>query len=526
MKRIRGPVILITIFFFNSTMGQVAYAPETTSDVESENVYYFNFKEALLNKKVTKNNIPYRFDSLTLFIEDSTRFHNNRQSYHSENPHICQNRFQKFGVVDIHARQIIPFEYEFIQSKYSETFLIVKKGCYGAINSIGSTIVPFQYARAEQFDDNLFQFNYIKNEKLIDVYNRTGKFVFTIKALKLTKVGAGYYAVTNENNQFEKLIDSTGKQIFNVSEYSNIRWVKNGFICYYKNGKTGVINLKKESILPCVYGNISSTNMEQFIVYDSAMSGIVDSKNKFVVPLSKANFINFGNFYIAYGYRSDKKLLVNKEGKLISKNTFYIKDLPYDVGHIFGKKQEEKILIVTEMTTKLQGAYNLTGQQIVPPIFYRINYDISNNLMVGLKLDKTDSLKVLYDVRDFNGEIIIQDSPNPISFISENKNVLVVTNKQNKSGFFNIITKTSKSLFEYEWLSYRSKLAHGFFTANKNGFYALFSPDGDKLTAEIYSDFKMPDAKSQLKYGTKLFCYATRDNKIYGITKAGAEFLL
>lgn len=342
MELIKGITVFIILLFSNSTIAQVVYAPVTTSDIENDNVYYFNFKEALINRKSAQNTIPYRVDSLTLFIEDSIRFHHIRLPYHSEQPHVCQNRYQKFGVVDIYARPIIPFEYEFIQSKYSESFLIVKKGCYGAINNIGSTIVPFQYARAVQFDDNLFQFNYLKNEKLIDVYNRTGKVVFTIKALKLIKVGAGYYSVINENNEFEKLIDSTGKQILNASEYSNIRWVRNGFICYHKNGKAGIINLKKEFILPCVYANISSTNMEQFIVYDSAMSGIVNSRNEYVIPLTKSNFVNYGNFYIAYGYLSDKKLLVNKEGKLISKNTFYIKDIPKDVEYVFGGNKMKK----------------------------------------------------------------------------------------------------------------------------------------------------------------------------------------
>ena len=527
MKVLTSVAIIITFLFFNSVSAQqVVEAPASDFNETPRNFYSFNFQRALANKK-GQTDFPFRLDTLSLFIEDSARFHYSNQLSLSEKPHVCQNRFLKFGVADIYHRTILPFEYEFIQPEYDESFLVVKKGCLGAINTAGSVIVPFKYASAVQLDDNFFQFYYFKKEKLIDVYNRTGKLVFTMKASILNKVGARYYSVLNEKGKFEKLIDSTGKQILTASEYANIRWVRNGFICYYKNGKAGVINLKKEPVLPCMYSNISSTNMDQFIVYDSSMSGIVNSKNEYIIPLRKANLVNFGNFYIAYGYGySDKKLLVNKEGRLISKNTFYIGDVPSDIEQIFGKKQENKFLVVTETTTRRQGIYNAAGQQVIPPMYYTLNYDANLNLVVGAKPDKKDSLKVVYEVWDLDGRNIIHDFPYLITLMSGNKNVMVITDKKNKSGFINIKTGKSKISFAYEWLSYRSKLADGYFTAKRDWFYALFSPEGDKLTPEIYSDFKMPDIKSQLIFGDKLFCFATRDDKVYGMTKNGEEFEL
>ncbi len=335
----------------------------------------------------------------------------------------------------------------------------------------------------------------------------------------------GYVYVTQATSRFKAIADKSGKWIVEPGKYDDVRWIRDGFICAYKNKNFGIVNLQGKIVLPFEYSNIYPANNKQFIVYKNQMSGVVNLKNEFIIPLDSMNIRNVGVFYTLSRYRSDIKGLADQHGeRILSEN--YIMYTPGNPDEDeFKRSGQRTVIIIKDIDTRLMGMYRADGSKILPISYTNINYQQNQHVIIVTKSSEMNAKSYLYAAVDIDGKMIVPFSGNVLSFLTYSPGVLVSTNPDKLSAFVNARTGALFTPYEYDNTGFGITLTNGYVAAKKNWRYALISPDGEKLTDAIYSDFFVPTDKNKLSFDEEIVCMARGNEKLYGITKTGKAIL-
>jgi hypothetical protein len=497
----------------------------------NNNAYHFRFGNFIREDiRFDKNKVYSKDDTLAIFIADSINFHKKIPFYNENKPHLCQNRFYKFGYLGAGGKIIIPFVFDGIQATYDSLTLTASiNNLHGIIDGKGNTIIPFKYYSVYTIDNNLFAVLDKRSDTLLKFYNRKFEYLFSAKGSYAEVFSKDYIKISPLSSSSKStapyIISKQGK-VVPVSLENTISWIDNNFICVYKNQKCGIVDFKNNTLVPFEYVNIGVGCKGQFIVIRDGKSGIIDAKNKIIVPLNDVNITSLIGCYLIENRRSDISQLVDLKGQEILSGHYRISTM--NSKKYLDKVNADELLWVYNTDTRLYGIYNVEGIKIQPVEynFISTHRDIKpcSSIIIEKKVSP-NSENSLHALLDKNGKIIVPLSENKIDFINEIPNLVKSTNADNLCALVNANTGKVLTPYQYENFEHNYKLFSGYLLAKKNYRYALVSPDGRILTEAVYHEFIKATDVTTLSFDEEIIYLARKHERYFGITKDGKEIV-
>lgn len=231
------------------------------------------------------------------------------------NSFIYVKKEGKIGVYSYSGKQIVTPTFDGIDFTYKvgAEFLVKKDALYGIINDQGKVVVPVAYNSIKQERGTIVlkkgdQTSYLIKTKIVSYNISTNKnFQSAGEYLSDSK---NYY-IANNGSQ-EGVLDENGEYIIQP-EYEEIipkrmgksKHTPDNILLVKKNNLWGIIDLKKNIILPIKYQSIEILNT------DYAVVGINSSKHFLSFATSETSSYSFDKYY----YSSDDYILVYKNEK-------------------------------------------------------------------------------------------------------------------------------------------------------------------------------------------------------------------
>lgn len=320
-------------------------------------------------------------------------------------------------------------------------------------------------------------------------------------------------------------------------------------IPYYKGGKWGLCNIDKEIIVQPVYDNINMlfhgcasatmdgkqalinidsgqllSNFEYddisefilathypcppyFKIVKETKKGIIDTSGNIIIPAIYDDIETFTCYEnkIFVATKDNKKLILKRDGTIISKNEYdEIRD-PFDCGNIIGAKLNEKIGFVNI----------ITGEEVT-----EFKYDFSGYM--GMVTSYSDNHKPVELDKHFGtinnkGKEIIPTEYDDIQFIS--KNIFIVK----KDGKIGGVDSCNKHIipFEFKEFSYWSSLDVSnypeMFILKKDGKEYYFDSTAKQVSLSEYD---------KTEYIPYIKCFIAKRNDAYGIVDINDSIII
>ncbi len=231
---------------------------------------------------------------------------------------------------------VIPAVYDTLNYISDDRITACKNDRYGMINIEQEEIIPFEYKYIDYINDN---------------------FIIAINDDEK-------YGVINIDN--EVVLSFEYDEIYNIHEYY-------GYLRVSKNNKFGLVNsANAEIVVPLEYESIEYTRNETAVAIKEGRFGVIDVRNKIVVPFIYDSIMNHYDGFAVY--KDELAGFINEEGSVILPVEFYniseVKD-GYITAVINDENDEHKYAV-----------YDLNGEEIVPPIYDYIDYYATDKYML------------------------------------------------------------------------------------------------------------------------------------------------
>lgn len=411
----------------------------------------------------------------------------------------------KYGLIDFNGNEIIPAEYESIESlKYRPGEILVKKDeQYGVIGTDGNIKIAIKYdsIMGDEYFTTKYGYGetgYIVGEKTDEGYlygylNNFAEEVLEVKYESVTRVlkydNSDAYLIVMNNGK--KGVYKNDKEIISQN-YQNITYTENSNVFVAKrNSKYGIFNVDGKEILPVEYKAYSLAGDYISVENDDEEKELYDVNGNKISNLRYKSIQSSGNTecYIAIdenGYYS----LITKE-ETISNNYTYI-SFAFDNYFIF--KNEE-------------GNYGLlniySGVEIEPEYNFMLVID-GKNMVEAEKLDGTVDIysKDIEKVLTMSGAIVENIDENYTIIFSDtetkylNKNGKIVENTEvfpdnkiytyTENGQWGFKDKSGKIIIEAKYDFATELNEYGFAGIVKNGEWGVINENGNVVTEPIY----------------------------------------
>ena len=378
------------------------------------------------------------------------------------NPNKTVRYYEKMGLYDVNGNNIIPCEYNNIEF-ISETIIKVASG------------IRWTYDPSILIDEDLYYDKY-------GLYDNKGNIITNCK-----------YASINNIVEECMIVSLYHRPYGDMGEF---------------NVKCGVINIKGEEIIPCIYNNIREIKDGVAVVVLENKFGYINTKGvkifdvKFdfatkyseglfgVVKDGKAGFINaIGNILIPFNFKRvesfsetiEKQALVYINGKcgfidLRGKTTIPIK---YD---FFTKINNDLIVSHIRKEERFSfyyGWYNVKGEEILPCEYdYISNLSFSTDDLILIKKEKK------YGLLNIKGDELLPCEYDEISEFEYYGGAPI--KKNNKYGCIIESTKSIIPCYYEKKLIFKNRVA----IAVKNGMHGIVTDEGRELIPCIYESIE------------------------------------
>lgn len=232
--------------------------------------------------------------------------------------YIMAEKKGKFGIINKSDQIVAPFEFESIKKNYDNRLFITKQnGKWGVYSIIfDQFIVKPEYDDVTLLSSDYYLLSngnnktlinllinkkfdlsaydevrkYITNSKVNVVKNKlrgtvsvnTGKLVVPTN-YSYIDINSNYLKAQLPDSRLSDIYDNDGKLL--VKNVSSIKRLKDNFSRVSSNGKVGIVG-KNEIVIPLDYDLIKNyDNLAVLLVKSKNKYGLVDSKNKFIIPL-------------------------------------------------------------------------------------------------------------------------------------------------------------------------------------------------------------------------------------------------
>lgn len=286
-----------------------------------------NWYQELYTISDSKNFIVKLNDKMGIIDEDENEivpieFKNIRSSKYNDGSYLAINKFGKYGCIQADGKVSLPFEYDFINTNYSnslkttkgdkcgmiqvnngspheivtceydniiidkESLIVEKDNKFGILDSYGKLIAPCAYESIEKilFKNNSSNYIYIakKNNKYT-VLDKSSRLISEREYIDITPVpsldyNASYWNTSRYSSYLlykdkgkTGLLDMLGKPILET-KYDDVIGEFNNTIMVKNKNKMGIYNLlTKIETIPCIYDQIIIDKSGNFGVMGTAI---------------------------------------------------------------------------------------------------------------------------------------------------------------------------------------------------------------------------------------------------------------
>ena len=220
------------------TLARLLKSIDFTAKEMPHNRFYDTYEE-----KVARKYFPVFNYTIQSYVHKDTAFH------------------LKTGIIDMNGKLIIPTEFDVVRN-YNDCFLVGQDQKFGIVDNQFNYLVNLKYSNYQDrdsliylsdkrwidavFNFNAYQFNDITKLDLREFDQERGFLMFQKDSLfGLINVLTNEVLVSNDYNR-----------IVNYYCHSDWRYLNHGLMIVQKGKYFGVVNLKGEVIIPCLYDKI------------------------------------------------------------------------------------------------------------------------------------------------------------------------------------------------------------------------------------------------------------------------------
>ncbi len=218
----------------------------------------------------------------------------------------------KYGLITLEGKIVLEAEYEKIEALKGtkDTIITTKEQKIGAVNTIGTQIVPIKYTQIKSLgeDTNLY---IVKDEN--NHYGIEGKLDTKYQDIKSLN-HKDIYCV-KDNNQY-KVINEKEEVVFTES-FDDIIQIKDNMIVYTKDQKYGAYDIEQNKKIPCEYQELIYTCNHQFIAKNNNSYGIVDIENQVKEKIEYASIKYYDDAQV---FELEPKNSENSENRICNNN--------------------------------------------------------------------------------------------------------------------------------------------------------------------------------------------------------------
>lgn len=223
-------------------------------------------------------------------VEALENFDKNNNVWYEDNL-LRVEKDQKYGLIDLSGKQILPCEYDNIKALtgVKNSIIIQKDGKSGLINNEGSTVVNVEYIEILNLGND-YKNGYItvSADNKYGVVDYTGKQLLENKYEKVEQVyGKDLFVVKEAGKQ--KLVKTSGEVVLENGFDSIKQIIELGTtpgIVFEKDKKYGVMNASGEVVIPNTYDDLKEGANSVFIAKQNDKYGIIDAQKN-----TKVDFI-------------------------------------------------------------------------------------------------------------------------------------------------------------------------------------------------------------------------------------------
>ena len=261
----------------------------------------------------------------------------------------------KFGLIDLTGNEVIPIEYDEITviRGIENSFKVKKDDKYGIVDGDGKTVIQAQYADIDVLGkDNKSGFIIKNADGKYGIVDYSNAQILEAKYDSIEKVYGNDMYVVNLNGK-QKVVNKSGNDVLTTG-FDSIKQIlanQENAVIFVKSNKFGVMNTSGEVVIESQYDSLEETKVGTFIASKDGKYGIITIKKEEKLPF-EYNSISFNekaDLYVAEDSNFNSKILnsnldVKAAGILLEINETkgYLKLRVDNVNKYYNFKFEEK----------------------------------------------------------------------------------------------------------------------------------------------------------------------------------------
>jgi TonB family protein len=412
----------------------------------------------------------------------------------------------KMAAFDNNGKIRIPLIYEQImpnlspfRSQYGYAAVTknnAQRNTWGMVDARGKVILPekFQYVRA--ITPTLLV-GRIDGDSMLQFYNLKGALLYKIAGKKIEPLDIDNTCFgvdgLDHKTRYYKL---DGTFVYPEDPNSGM-WTDGKRTILWKDRKCGMINAKKETIIPFEFSSIRHGLPGQFIVekrdaqYVDGGNGVYDNNGKVVIPLGNTGILPFGTVYRVSDHAADKNGIFSVEGKEILPVKYHFSSV-FIAENSYGKKipnsRPERYISALLQENHHQFLIRDDGAIIRPKgsqgvSYYAEDYPLIVEMEPANEKEAPKKMAI-----DFNGKVLLKADYQVLNFTSDP--TVFVGNKATigKIGFVKL-SAPDETEFNYE---YCIRLGNGHLVMRSGNRYDLYNSKLKMIHTGEYSSLYEP----------------------------------
>ncbi len=199
---------------------------------------------------------------------------------------VIVKKNNKFGIMNLSEKLLLPAEYDYIAACPNNIYLVVKNNLYGFFNIKENCFVTsIDYAYNQAYESN---------------YYSDGKYFTLVKNNEV--------ALTNTN----------GKQLINFGTFANVFLTNNELMRVQRNNKFGFIDKKLKPITPIEFDIASNYENGLAIVSKNGLSQLINTQGKSLYSIKGGFIYPLNNFFYKTSLNELVGLISNKGEVLLN----------------------------------------------------------------------------------------------------------------------------------------------------------------------------------------------------------------
>lgn len=280
---------------------------------------------------------------------------------------------KKYGVIDRSGKVILPMNYDAIMPDTDDTYAIWQNHKRGVMDNEGNVLIPPKYEHFKDVGGLIITRDNPTNatSRLFGVLDYQENLIIPFEYEDIESF-AEYFLASKDNKV--RLIDRHHRLIEQFDEFK--RTYPDEYLMVKRDGKWGVIDGRRQEVIPFEYDDIGDITEELFPVAKNGKWGVVDRQNKVVVDF-KYDAIHEFKDGLAATKKDDKYGYIDQTGKVVV-------DFDYELA--FGFYHGLAEVAVGSEDGLLYGVIDKTGRIIVPPKYHHVATFFQNN-PIGIELN-------------------------------------------------------------------------------------------------------------------------------------------